>query len=257
VLDRPELAERARRALDFLWQRCRKAGWGVYRSYDGKAQVPGLLADQACTATALLDAYEVSGDASYLERSQGLAAFIRQHFSDEAAGGFFDAWDQAETLGRLRERQKPLAENAVCARLFTRLYRLTDDASFRQAAQATLEAFAAVYPALGHFAAAYARAAHAFLSPYARVNIVGDAAHEGTQALLRATLRLDLPTRAVQVIHPQRDASRLQALLLPPQPWPAAYVCYDTACSPPVSRPEELTVAAQSMRDRFAPKRTS
>ncbi len=87
---------------------------------------------------------------------------------------------------------------------------------------------------------------------------MGDPAHEGTQSLLRAALRLDLPARAVQVIHPQRDASRLQALL-PAYggPWPAAYVCSDTACSPPISRPGELTAAAESMRDRFAVDKTS
>ncbi len=250
VLDRPELTERALRTLDFLWRRCRKAAEGMYRFYDGRPHILGLLGDQAQTATAFLDAYEVTGDAAHLKRARQLASFIRERFADPA-GGFFDTWDQNESLGRLRERQKALAENTAAAVLFIRLHRLTGDEAALQAAKATLEAFAGVYAPLGYFAAAYGQAVHLFLAPYAQINIVGDVAEDGTLALLRAALRLELPARSVQVLHPRRDEARLKASLLPAQPSPAAYVCYGTACSPPVSEPHALTEAVESMQRRL------
>jgi hypothetical protein len=251
VLERPELAERALRVLDFLWRRCRSAGEGMHRFFDGRPHLLGLLGDQTQTATALLDAYEGTGDALHLKRARQLASFAGERFADPA-GGFFDTWDENEGLGRLRERQKSLAENAAAAVLFTRLHRLTGDEAVLQAAKGTLEAFAGVYAHLGYFAAAYAQAVHLFLAPYAHINIVGDVAEDGTQALLRAALHLDLPARSVQVLHPRRDAARLKASLLPAQPWPVAYVCYNTACSPPVTEPHALSEAAESMR-RLAP----
>jgi len=247
ALERPELAERALRVLEFLWGRCRKAASGMLRFYDGRPHLPGLLGDQAQTAIALLDAYEVTGDALHLKRARQLATLIRERFADPE-GGFFDTWDQNEGLGRLRERQKSMAENAAAAVIFTRLHRLTGDEAALQAAKGTLEAFAGIYAHLGYFAAAYAQAVHLFLAPYAQIDIVGDVAEDGTQALLQAALRLDLPARSVQVFHPQRDAARLKASLLPAQPWPAAYVCYNTTCSPPVTEPHALSEAAESMR---------
>jgi len=247
VLERPELVERALRVLEFLWRRCRSAGEGMYRFHDSRPHLLGLLGDQTQTAVTLLDAYEVTGDALHLKRARQLATFIRERFVDPD-GGFFDTWDEDEGLGRLRERQKSLAENAAAAVFFARLHRLTGDEAALQAARGTLEAFAGVYAHLGYFAAAYAQAVHLFLAPYARIDIVGDVAEDRTRALLQAALQLDLPARSVQVLHPQRDAARLKASLLPAQPWPAAYVCYNTACSPPVTEPHALSEAAESMR---------
>jgi hypothetical protein len=247
ALDRPELARSALRVLDFLWTRCREDASGIYRFHDGEPHLPGLLGDQVQTAIALLDAYEVTGDALYLERARDLAMFIRDRFADPE-GGFFDTWDQIQDLGRLRERQKSPAENAAAAVFFTRLHRLTGDETEVQAAKRTLEAFAGVYSQLGYFAAAYAQAVNFFLAPYAQINIVGDVAEEATQALLLAALRIDLPARTVQVLHPQRDAARLEAALLPPEPSPAAYVCYNTTCSPPVGEPHALAEAVESVR---------
>jgi hypothetical protein len=251
ALERPELARSAQRLLDFLWTQCRDDASGMYRFYDGVPHILGLLGDQVQTAIALLDAYEVTGDALYLERARRLADFIRERFADPE-GGFFDTWDEPQDLGRLRERQKSPAENAAAAVLFTRLHRFTGEEADLEAAKGTLQYFARIYSQLGYFAAAYAQAVHFFLVPHAQINIVGDVAEKGTRALLLAALRLDLPARSVQVLHPQRDAARLEATLLPPTPSPAAYVCYNTTCSPPVSEPDALAEAAESMRRRAA-----
>jgi len=45
------------------------------------------------------------------------------------------------------------------------------------------------------------------------------------------------------------DAGRLEALYLPPQPAPAAYVCLGTMCSAPVTKPDALADAVRQMRN--------
>jgi uncharacterized protein YyaL (SSP411 family) len=247
TLERPDLADRARRALDFLWRECRAPEGGVYRFHDGSPHQPGLLGDQVFTARALLDAYEVSGEAAYLEQAEELAALLIGRFVDGNGGGFYDTWEDHEALGRLDIRQKPLAENAVAAEVFLRLAQLTRGPGYEQTARRTLEAFAGDQEVMGHFAAAYARAVDLFLHPPLEVRIVGDPAQPARAALHAAALALPVAARTVDVLHPSRDAARLEALALPAAPSPAAYVCYGTLCSAPVQEAADLLAVVREM----------
>jgi hypothetical protein len=251
TLDRPQLRDAALQAIDFAWHNCRHTAGSeavMYRYYDGSPHVPGLLGDQASMASALLDAHEVTGDSTYLDRAGELARLLIDRFSDKDGGGFFDVWDKTDNLGRLAERQKSLQDNAVCAELFIRLHHLTRRDEYEQVARATLEAFAPSYHALGHFAAAYARQVDLLLNPPAQINIVGAPESEGARSLHRAALTLDVPYRVVQLLDPERDAARLEALSLPPDPSPAAYVCLGATCSAPVTDPSALTETVQQIR---------
>jgi uncharacterized protein YyaL (SSP411 family) len=225
----------------------------MFRYHDGAPHVPGLLGDQAYMARALLDAHEVTGDPAHLERAEALARLVLNRFADRrgdgAPAGFFDVWDAGDSLGRLSERQKSVQDNAVCAEALIRLHHLTRNEEYAEAARGTLEAFAPSYPALGYFAAGYAKQVDLLLEPPAAVNIVGEAEDEGARALHRAALRLDVPFRIVQLLDPVRDAARLEALY-PAYggPAPAAYVCLGTMCSAPVSEPPTLADAVAQMR---------
>jgi uncharacterized protein YyaL (SSP411 family) len=78
------------------------------------------------------------------------------------------------------------------------------------------------------------------------VNIVGSG--KAAAALHRKALSLDLPSRVVQVLNPERDAARLEALYLPPEPAPAAYACVGTMCSAPVTSPDQLEETVREMQ---------
>ena len=247
TLDRADLLESALGALAFIWERCRDAESGsMYRFHDGAPQVTGLLGDQAHVARALLDAAEVTGDHEYNDRAVQLAGLLEMRFRDGKGGGFFDVWDAADGVGLLRDRQKSVQDNAVCAEVFTRLYHLTHDEKYSQLAISTLEAFAAGIPQMGYFAAGFARQCDIALHPPAAVNIVGE---PGTTTEMHwAALSLYAPFRVVQVIEPVRHARRLAALSLPPRPTPAAYVCIGTACSAPVTDPDSLIETVRRMQ---------
>jgi uncharacterized protein YyaL (SSP411 family) len=212
--------------------------------------VTGLLGDQAYTARALLDAGEVTGDSSYLDRTIEVADILAARFahrdSDGKVAGFYDVWDEAPEVGRLRDRQKSLQDNAVCAEVFIRLHHLTRDETYVETARGTLEAFVAAHSQMGYFASGYAKAVDMLLNPPAVVNIVGD--EEAAGPLHQAALALDLPSRIVQVLDPARDAERLAALYLPPEPAGAAYVCIGTMCSSPVTSPDGLEETVREMQ---------
>ncbi len=240
TLGRPDLCERARRALDFLWNACRSGEGTMYRYHDGSPHQAGLLGDQVFMVRALLDAYEVSTEPVYLERAEELASMVSARFADEDHSGFFDVEVDHETLGRLAARQKPVTENAVAAEAFLRLFQLTRRPEDEQIARRTLEVFADGHQMMGLFAAGYARVLDLFLDPPAEIQIVGDPAQPETASLHHAALRLPVAARTVQVLHPSRDRDRLNAATLPAAPSPAAYVCYGGACSAPVRKPEDL-----------------
>ncbi len=248
--ERTRLRDAALGALDFLWSECREPGKGMYRFHDGQPQVLGLLGDQAHMTRALLDAYEVSGDSIHLERALELARFMAERFAD-LNGGLYDVWDESEGLGRLKERQKSIQENSVCTEVFLRLYHLTDNEEYARIAQDTLEAFVSTYPHMGYFAAGYGKVVDLFLNPPAVINIVGDP--RSAADLHETALAIDMPSRVVQVLDPARDTARLEALSLPPEPSPAAYVCYGTMCSAPVSRPEMLIESLREMQKTAGP----
>jgi len=251
TLTRPDLRDEALRALDFLWGEMRDPSRGMYRfrapGPSGEGQVLGLLGDQAHTARALLDAYEVNAETRHFEAALELAQFMRERFYDGENGGFFDIWDEALELGRLKERQKSIGDNAVCAEVFTRLYHLTHDEAYNDVARRTLEAFVTTFPQMGYFAAAYAKQADICLNPPVEVNIVGH--HESAEPLHWAALSLNVPARIVQLLDPETDVQRLAALSLPGQPSPAAYVCYKMTCSAPVTEPDQLFDAVQKIAD--------
>ena len=194
----------------------------------------------------MLDAHEATGDPAYLERALELAGFMNERFADSENGGFFDVWDESEGLGRLKDRQKSIQDNTVCAEVFLRLGTLLRDDAHVATARRTLEAFAGVWPHMGYFASGYARWVDTALNHPAEVNIVGTP--ETAHRLHQAALHLDVPSRVVQVLEPKRDSARLEAMFLPPEPAPAAYACYGTMCSPPVTDPAALLESVRAMQ---------
>lgn len=236
---RPDLRARALRALDYLWDQLRGEDDGLYRylSPSGPA-IFGLLGDQAWTALACLDAYEVAGRPQDLARAQQLATFMQNHLASQN-GGFYDTPAGHEELGRLSQRQKPLKENAIAAQALIRLFRLTHDEALFDAAQRALAPFAQVADAQGYFAADYAKAVDLLLNPGAEIKIVADPSDEGGRVLHSAALALPVPDRVIRTID-TRDAAALERESLPAHPAPAAYVCYGTLCSAPVNAPADL-----------------
>jgi uncharacterized protein YyaL (SSP411 family) len=196
---------------------------------------------------ACLDAYEVALRRDCLDRARALADTMIARLRSPQ-GAFYDAPAPDEALGRLSMRQTPPKENAIAAMGLLRLARLTHKASYEDAARAALAPFAGIVEAQGYFAADYARAVDMLLNPGAEVKIV---ATDGDAAALHAgALTLPLPDRTVRVIDPG-DAEALAEEGLPAHPAPAAYACFGTLCSAPVTTPDDLIEIVERTRQAY------
>jgi uncharacterized protein len=157
-------------------------------------------------------------------------------------------------LGILGTPRKPFqdsptpAGNPAAAIALLRLHAYTDDPSYRERAERTLELYAPVAAQHGIFAATYGLAVASFTEPHTQVIIVGN--DEAAKNLHQAARRhLSFTTQVLRI-----DADKAVAQNLPPSlaetipNLPAlstgrsfAVVCANFVCQPPIFSPEELT----------------
>ena len=136
----------ATRALDFI----RQSLWHndhLYAVYkEGRRPLNAYLDDYAFLLAAILQLLQVRWRDQDLEFACALADRLRDHFEDNARGGFFFTSDDHETL---LYRPKPLGDdatpsgNAVAARALTELGHLLGHTGYLDAAERTLRAAAA------------------------------------------------------------------------------------------------------------------
>src|SRR5215471_1136330 len=131
-----------------------------------RREIRGVLDDYAFTIVACLDAYEATADLSYFHFARRLADRMIEGFFDHVSGGFFDTDKAADQqLGVLSARRKPFqdsptpAGNSMAAVALLRLHAYTNEVTYREQAEQTLEVLAGMAGQYGIFAATYGIAA--------------------------------------------------------------------------------------------------
>ncbi len=236
---------------------------------DPKAEtrfVKGLLDDYAFTAIACLDAYEVTGAISYFRFAQKIADAMIARFGDKTSGGFFDTEASIEEklqLGALSARRKPFqdaptpAGDPSAAIALLRLHAYTNQATYREKAEETLEVFAGVAEQFGIYAGTYGIAATWLSRPHTQVVVVG----EDTNAndLLKAARAPFLVNKAVvHLTDSEAVAQNLPPVLaetIPNLPGlkegrSLAVVCTNFTCLPTLAEPDQL---AALLRETLSP----
>ncbi len=232
--------------------------------------VSGLLDDYAATTLACLDAYEATGDLSYFKFARIIGDAMVARFFDAVSGGFFDAElaDEGKSLGVLATRRKPLqdsptpAGNPTAAIALLRLHHYTDDASYRDMAEQTLEAFAGVAEQFGIFAATYGIAVTHFLESPLQVVIISGAESDETAGSLAAVAgaAFSVNKRVLRLTPNQVVAENLPPALAKTIPLlpqlktgrPFAVVCSGSSCQPPVTETADLRAALESAIKKHA-----
>jgi uncharacterized protein len=232
-----------------------------------KRFVRGLLDDYACTTLACLDAYEISGDFSYFRFARKIADEMIHRFGDPTSGGFFDteaSLEEKVQLGALSARRKPFqdaptpAGNPCAAIALLRLHAYTNDATYRDQAEGTLEVFAGAAEQFGIYAGTYGIAATWLARPHTQIVVVGE--DENAEALLKAAIApFAVNVSVVHLTGSEAVAQNLPPVLAETVPnVPAlkenrsfALVCTDFACLPPIDNPERLsTVVGEAIAAR-------
>jgi len=230
-----------------------------------RREVAGLLEDYAFTVVACLDAYETTADLSYFNFARQIADAMVERFFDPVSGGFFDAAkvDDKEARGVLGTRRKPFqdsptpAGNPVAAIALLRLHGYTNDLSYREKAEQTLELFAGVAGQYGLFAATYGIAGVHFSQPHTQVVIVGNdqkARDLHATAVVPFALNKAVTHISREQVVPQKFPPAL-AETIPQLPQlktgnSLAVICSGFSCQPPVYEPAELARALKQGNTR-------
>ena len=122
VLGSSDCPEKALRALDTLYKHMlHREGSMYHSSFQGHLDLPGQLTDQVWMTRALLDAYELTAQKSYLEAAINLMHFACRELLDTDSGLFYDYPESEHLVGRLLLREQPLVENAIAAECLLRM----------------------------------------------------------------------------------------------------------------------------------------
>jgi uncharacterized protein YyaL (SSP411 family) len=261
VVSYRQTAERAaafvRRAL---WQEDSRTLLRRYRG--GNAAIEAYSEDYAFLIWGLLELFESTGAAEWLEWAIALQQRQDELFWDEEDGGWFSTTGRdPSVLLRLKEEYDGAepAASSLAVRNVLQLAHLTGDAGALEKAERTLSRFGPRIGSAGRavpFMLSNLSAWHAG-PKQTQVVLVGPREREDTRALRSVLTATYLPFATVISVEPGTDGQATLARLLP---WigamglvegrAAAYVCRNFACERPVTDPAVLadTIRTDSPR---------
>jgi uncharacterized protein YyaL (SSP411 family) len=240
-------AQRAASFLkDTLWN---EQGQRLLRRYrDGEAAIDAYAEDYAFLIHGLLELFQTSGEARWLEWALTLQGRQDALFWDQAEGGWFSTTGQDPTvLLRLKEDYdgaEPAASSVAVTNLIT-LGNLIGDHTLLAKAEATLSRYGSRIGGAARVIPWMLAALSAWHADHTQVVIVGDRG-EATRALHLGLARHYLPFSVTVFVEPG-DSQAAIAVRLPfvgsmtlRDGRATAYVCRDFACRQPVTDPAAL-----------------
>jgi len=242
-LDRPELADAATRAVDFIRAELWSGGRLAATYKDGRARFAAYLDDYAFLANALLELLQYRWRAADLDFARELADALLAHFED-ARGGFFFTADDHE---RLIHKPKPFADeavpagNGVAAGALVALGHLLGEQRYLDAAERTVRA---AYHGLQRYPEGHATLLHALEQLLRPPQVVVVRAAPAETAAWRRVLHAGYRPFTLSFAIPA-DAPHLPGLLAERAPRGAgvAYVCDGMTCRAPIDTPAALEAA--------------
>ena len=242
-LSRDDYLHAAQDLAQFLLGRLVSDG-RLHRSWRaGRAHPRGFLDDHAALGLGLLALYQTDFDPRWFTAGVHLAQTILADFPDPA-GGFFDTATDHETLiarpKTLQDHATP-SGNAMAVELFLRLWALTEDEGYLQAAEAPLRA---IQDEAGRHPTAFAAwlcSLEVALGPQSQLALAGSPAEPAIQAFLEVVWREYRPRLVVAV--GSRDAPEAPQLLKQRERLhgeATAYLCQTFVCKAPATSPAEL-----------------
>ncbi|EGO64300.1 thioredoxin domain-containing protein [Acetonema longum] len=249
VLDKPQYLFAASQALNFIEiHLTRQDGRLLARHRAGESAYLAYLDDYAYLLWAVIELYETTLSAAYLEMAKGLAGNMVELFWDEKQGGFFFTGSDAE---KLISRPKEIYDgatpsgNSAAAYALLRLARITEDADLLTVVERLFEYFAGEVSQAPRAFTFFLMAFDYYLMPPQNIIIAGVKDDIATVSLLKqarkyympeVVLVLNSPDQAETLRHTAPHVTgrdRLDGLA-------TAYVCHKFSCQRPVTSVRDL-----------------
>lgn len=249
ILDDPALTDAACRAADAILARAHERGGRlVHFPQSGDVPVLVFVDDYAFFIAGLLELYETTFEARWLNEALSLNETMLEAFWDPADGAFFGSAGDGDPLfaGRKEFYDDALpAGNSIAAQNLVRLARLTGRADLEQRARALL---AAAPNTLAETPMAYTSLLQTVIvlaGESIEVVIAGDRSDPATRKMIDA-LREGYHPNLVSLLRDTRGEPEVDKIvgfvhgMDAIDGTPTAYVCRDRACGRPITDPAEL-----------------
>ncbi|HUJ79459.1 MAG TPA: thioredoxin domain-containing protein [Nitrospiria bacterium] len=241
------------KTAEFLWTNLRRPVHGRARLLHvwtkGEAKITAFLDDYAFLIAAYLDLYEALLDTKWFNRALQLTEEMMEEYWDENEGDFFFTPRHHEPLisrPKSSQDQSIPSGTAVAVRDLLRLAAYTGRTDWGTAAERTLRRYQAEMEENPYGMASMLLALDcALLGPVEVVIAVGGST-PGTRQLLQQTHHVYLPNELICLVQPGESTPFAEALTKgrgPVGEAPAAYVCRQTTCLPPITSPTDLRLA--------------
>jgi uncharacterized protein YyaL (SSP411 family) len=248
VLHEERYLAAARNAADFVLTKMRREGRIVRTWKDGVIKTVGFLEDQAFVVQGLLDLWEATFEARWLDEALAIATAQEGAFADVDNGGWFMTSRDGETL---IAREKPQYDGAepsgtsVAWRNALRLAALTGDATWETIAT---RAFASVASVVTNNPLGLSEGLLAldWMTDVAREIVIvlpAGVALTAARPLLNEVERAFVPSRVLITVREGDGAAALRALTQDRgaiNGLATAYVCVQGRCELPVTDPAAL-----------------
>jgi uncharacterized protein YyaL (SSP411 family) len=223
-------------------------GRALRRSFkDGVARHNAYLEDYAQLAGAMLDLYEASLDAKYLEHARTLAGVILERFIDKEKGGFFFTSDDHEALitrSKAAFDGSTPSGNSAAVMALLRLHSYTGQENYRVEAERTLRLFREFIEKQPFGFSHMLEAVDLYQRGATEVVLVGGAKSAELLELVERLGLLYVPNLALFVADPGatetgfvpeqvRDKRQIDGRV-------TAYVCREHTCTAPITSFKEL-----------------
>ena len=252
VFGEPAWLETARAGFDFVMTKLRGPDGRLLHAWrEGHPGARALLDDYASMARAALGLFEASGEPADLEAARQLASKAIDLFGDGAGGFYLTASDAADVPGaRPRQTHDGATPSGVglLAEVFVRLWHLTDEARWVEAAEGLIRAVSGAPEGLGGSPLTLMSAD--MLARGGSVVIDGPLDDPGSQALAFAALRAPDPSLTVLRLDRRLWPEGSPRVDLPRADEPIAMLCQGQTCSLPVTTPEALIGLMSARRER-------
>ena len=246
----PRYAESAKKALNFIFDQMRQPnGRLLHRYRDGQAGITANLDDYAFLTWGLIELYEATFDAHYLETALKMNEVMLKHFWDEKSGGLFFTPDDGEAL---IVRKKEIYDgavpsgNAVAMLKLLRLARFTANSHLEERAMEIGRAFS---KAVNQFPSGYTQflvAVDFGIGPSYEVVIVGKSGGEDTREMLEALRSRFIPNKVTVLRPTEIESPRIDELAeyvkyqVSLDGKATAYVCMNFACQQPTTEVDKM-----------------
>jgi uncharacterized protein YyaL (SSP411 family) len=242
VFDEPAWLGYARAAFDFIMTRLKRGDGRLLHAWrEGRPGALALIDDYASMARAALVLFEASGEPGDLKAADWLASEALDLFGDGAGGVYLTASDAADVPGaRPRHAHDGATPSGVglLAEAFVRLWHLTDEARWRQAAEGLSLAFSGAPEELP--ASPLLLMSADMLERGGSLVIDGPLDDPRAEALAAIALRAPDPSLTVLRLDRRLWPDGPPRADLPQAAEPAAMLCQGQTCSLPVTTPEAL-----------------